>query len=130
MANGFGERQFEGYSYRNIHHLEPVGVSDQVVGQHNSALQSRVGPFRAIGICNVELGDGDGLDLVGLLGHEALDGVFVVVVEDGGHVGGGAAGERSLGRREAARSRGEEDEATLGDGGRAEAKRVVEERLS
>lgn len=99
-------RQFEGYSYRNIHHLEPVGVSDQIVGQDDGALQSRVGPFRAIGICNVELGDGDGLDLVGLLGHEALDSVFVVVVEDGGHVGGGAAGERSLRRREAARSRG------------------------
>lgn len=92
---------------RNIHHLEPVGVSHQVVGQNNGALQSRVIPFRAIGICNVELGDGDGLDFVGLLGDKALDSIFVVVVEDGGHVGGGAAGGRTLGGRRAARSRGD-----------------------
>lgn len=80
--------------WRNIYQFEPVGVADQIVGQHNGALQSRVGPFRAIGIRNIELGDGNGLDFVGLLGHEALDGILVVVVEDRGHVcgGGGRSG--------------------------------------
>lgn len=80
--------------WRDIHQFEPVCVADQVVGQHNGALQAGVGPFCAIGIRNVELGDGNGLNFVGLLRHEALDGVLVVVAEDGGHVcgGGGRSG--------------------------------------
>lgn len=69
-------------TYRDIHHLEPVRVADEVVRQNYGSLEPRVRPFRGIGIGNVEPGDSDSLDLVGLLGDESLDGVLVVIVED------------------------------------------------
>ena len=59
-------------------------------------MQSRISPFRAVRIGNVKPGDCDCLDLVGLFGHEPLDGGLIVVVEDRWHgVGGGGGGSRS-----------------------------------
>ena len=75
-------------TYRNVDHLEPEGVADQVVGQDDGALQARVGPSVAVGIGNVQLGDGDGVDFVARLGHGALDHLLVLVGQDRGHCGG------------------------------------------
>lgn len=69
-------------SGRDVHHLQPVRVSDCVIRQHHSALQARVCPFRSVGVCYVESSNGDGLDFVGRLGHEALDGFPVVFAEN------------------------------------------------
>lgn len=69
-------------TYRDIHHLEPVRVANEVIRQHDGSLEPRIRPFRGTGIGDVEPGDSDCLDLVGLLGDESLDGVLVVVVED------------------------------------------------
>lgn len=66
-------------SGRDIHHLQPVCVADEVIRQHDGALQTGVGPSRLVGIGDVEPRDGDGLDLVGGLGHEALDRLLVVI---------------------------------------------------
>jgi hypothetical protein len=73
---------------RNVHHLQPVGVADQVITQNDGALKSRIRPFRRIGVCYVESGDGDGLDLVGLLGHKSLDRILVILIQNGRHLGG------------------------------------------
>lgn len=75
---------------RNVNHLDPVGIADEVVGKHHGALQSSERPSRLIRVGNVETGDCDGLDLVALLGDEALDRLLVVVVQDGRHRGGGS----------------------------------------
>lgn len=64
----------------DVHHLYPVRVAHQVVDENNGALEPRVRPFGPIRIGDVEAGDGDGLDLVILLGNDALDGVLVVFV--------------------------------------------------
>lgn len=72
---------------RDIDQLQPVRVADEVIGQHNGTLEACVVPSRPVGVGDVEAGDGDGLDLVGLLGDMAFDRVLVVVVEDGRHVG-------------------------------------------
>ena len=60
-------------------------MSNEVVGQDDGALQAGVCPLGTVGIGDKKLRDGDGLDLVGLLGHEPLDGVLVVVVQNGRH---------------------------------------------
>ncbi len=52
-------------------------------------MQASVRPFRAVRVGDVELGDSDGMDLVGLLGHETLDGLAVVVIQNRRHGGGG-----------------------------------------
>jgi len=78
-------------TYRDVHQLDPEGVADQVVGQHNGALQPRVGPSVPIGVGNVQLGDGDGVDLVVLLGHVALHRLLVLVGKDRRHRDGGCA---------------------------------------
>lgn len=70
---------------RNVDQLEPEGVAYQVVGQHGSTLQARVRPSVAVGVGNVQFGDGDGVDLVGRLGHSALHRLLVLVGENRGH---------------------------------------------
>lgn len=40
-------------THRYVHHLQPVGVSNQVVGQHHGSLETSVRPFRAIRIRHV-----------------------------------------------------------------------------
>lgn len=94
MEPGFrGGRGEGGWSTnRNVDHFQPVRVADEIVGQDDGALETGVGPFGAVGVGNEETGDGDGLNLVGLLGNEALDRVLVIVVEDRRH-GGGEGGE-------------------------------------
>lgn len=84
-----------GASYRNVHQFDPVGIADQIVAENDGTLKSRVGPSRRVRVCNVEFGNGDGLDLVGLLGHVSQDGGLVGVVEDRWHIDVG----RRLGHR-------------------------------
>jgi hypothetical protein len=62
-------------------------VSDQVVRQHHGALQPRISPSLPVGVGNVQLGDGDGVDLVRGLGHGALHHLLVLVREDRRHCG-------------------------------------------
>lgn len=33
-------------TYGDIHHLEPVGIADKVIGEDDGALEARVGPSR------------------------------------------------------------------------------------
>jgi hypothetical protein len=82
-------------SGRDVHHLDPVGVADKVVRQHDGTLQARVCPFRSVGMGYVEPSHADGMDLISLLGNKALDDLAVVVTEYGGHGGG----EKPSGRR-------------------------------
>lgn len=74
---------------RYVDHLEPEGISDQVVGQHNGTLQARVGPSVPVGVGDIQLGDGDGVDLVARLGDGALDHLLVLIGQNGRHCGGG-----------------------------------------
>lgn len=37
-------RQAKG-AYRDVDQLQPVGMSNQVVGEHDSSLKSGIGPF-------------------------------------------------------------------------------------
>lgn len=85
-------------TYRYVHHLEPEGVADQVVCQHDGALQARVGPSVPVGVGDVQLGDGDGVDLVGRLGHGALHRLLVLVGENRRHCGVLRDLERGVGR--------------------------------
>lgn len=66
-------------TYRNINHLDPVRVAHEIVCQHDGTLEPGIGPFRRVGVGYIEPGDGDSVDLVGLLGHAALDRLLVVV---------------------------------------------------
>lgn len=70
---------------RNIHQLDPVCISHQVVGEHSCSLQPCVNPFRWIWICNVETSYGNGLYFVGCFRHLALHNLLVVFGEDGRH---------------------------------------------
>lgn len=79
------------WTYRYIDQLQPESVSNCVVRQDSSALEACVGPPMLVGIGNVQLGDGDGMDLVGSLGDGALDRLLVFVREYRRH-GGGFAG--------------------------------------
>jgi hypothetical protein len=72
---------------RDVHHLEPVGIADQIVGEDDCALEACIGPFCRVRVCYIESCDADSLDLVGLLGHVSLDGVLVLVAKDGRHFG-------------------------------------------
>lgn len=71
---------------RDVDQLQPEGVADQVVGQHGGALQARVGPLLRVRVGDVQLGHGDGMDLVRLLGHGALHRLLVLVGQDRGHL--------------------------------------------
>jgi len=74
---------------RDVHKLDKVGVAHEIIGEDRSALQASVGPSVAVvWVSNVELGNGDSVDLVGGLRHGTFDSLFVVVREDGGHGGG------------------------------------------
>jgi hypothetical protein len=64
---------------RDVNHLYPVSVSNQIIDERNSSLKPGICPFRATGIGNVESSNGDGLDLVGLFRNKPLDGVLIVV---------------------------------------------------
>lgn len=76
-------------TYRDVDKLEPVRVPHQIVGENNGALEPRVGPFGPVRIGDVQASDGDGLDLVGVLGHHALDRLLVLLAQYGRHCGGG-----------------------------------------
>lgn len=69
-------------TYRHINQFDPESISDQIIGKHRSALKSGIGPFVPVWVGNVQLGDGNSMDLVGGLGHRSLDSQFVVVVEN------------------------------------------------
>ena len=74
---------------RDVHELDEVGVAHEIIGEDRSALQASVGPSVAVvWVSNVELGNGDSVDLVGSLRYGTLDSLLVVVREDGGHGGG------------------------------------------
>jgi len=67
-------------AYRDVDHLDPEGVADEVVGEDYGALQAGILPSVVIRVCNVQLGDSDGVDLVGRLGDPSLDILLVIVV--------------------------------------------------
>jgi hypothetical protein len=75
-------------TYRDVHHLQPEGVADQVVREDGRALQPRVGPSVPVRVGNVQLRDGDGVDLVRRLGDGALHRLLVIVRENRRHGGG------------------------------------------
>lgn len=66
--------------YRDVDHLDPEGVADEIVGEDYGALEAGILPSGVVRICNVQFGDGYGMDLVGSLGHLALDILLVIVV--------------------------------------------------
>lgn len=69
--------------WRDIHELNEVCITHEIVSQDCSALQASVGPSSSVRrVCNVELSDGYGVDLVGGFGNSALDSLLVVVRED------------------------------------------------
>lgn len=72
---------------RDVDQFQPEGVADQVVGQHDGALQPRVRPSVTVGVGDVEFGDGDGVDLVGRLGHCTLHRLLVLVRQNRRHSG-------------------------------------------
>lgn len=67
---------------RDIDELEPEGVADEVIGEDDGALEAGVGPAVVGGRAAVELGDGDGVDLVAGFGDGPFDGLLVVVGEN------------------------------------------------
>ena len=74
---------------RNVDQLDEVGVAHQIIGEDRGALQAGVGPSVAVvWVSNVELGNGDSMDLVGSLRYGTLDSLLVVVRKDGWHGGG------------------------------------------
>lgn len=70
---------------RDVDHLDPEGIADQVIGEDYSALQAGILPSIVVWVGNVQLGHGDSMDLVGSLGHLPLDILLVVVVQYRGH---------------------------------------------
>jgi len=91
-AGGLYQSQFppeEGRvkTYRNVYQLNPEGVAHQVVGEHSSTLQPRVGPLMLLWVGNIELRNGHGVDLVVLLGHGALDRLLILVGQNRWHRG-------------------------------------------
>lgn len=67
---------------RDVDQFDPKCVAHQIVCKHGGALQARIGPSRAVGICNVQLSDGNRLDLVGGFRHGALDRLLVLLCQD------------------------------------------------
>lgn len=99
-------------TYGYVNHLQPVCIANQVVGEHYSSLQAGVRPSSGIGrLSNVEASYCDSLDLVALLGDEALDSLLVCIVEDRRHGGSG------LGRRNRGREGGGLVESEMGQAG-------------
>ena len=72
---------------RHIDELDPEGVSHQVVGQDCCPLQTRVGPSVPVRIGDVELRNGDSMDLVRGLRDRPLDGLLIFIRKDGRHGG-------------------------------------------
>ncbi len=72
-------------AHRYIYHLHPVCFPPPGHGEDGSTLQSCVGPFLPVWVRDIESGDGNGLDLVGLPGDDSLDGLLVLLKEDRGH---------------------------------------------
>lgn len=70
------------HTYRDVDQLDPEGVTDQIVRQHGRALEACVCPAGPVRVGNIQLGDGDGVDLVGRLGNGALDRQLVLVGQD------------------------------------------------
>ena len=70
----------EEQAYRDVDHLDPEGVADEIVGKDYGALQAGKLPSVVVWICNVQFGDSDGMDLVGSLGDLSLDILLVIVI--------------------------------------------------
>lgn len=66
--------------YRDVDHLDPEGIADKIVGEDYGALETGILPSVVVWICNVQFGDGNSVDLVGSLGHLALDILLVIVI--------------------------------------------------
>lgn len=65
---------------RDIYQLDEVGIAHEVVCQDCSTLQASVYPSTSVRrVRNVQLGDCDGVDLVGRFGYGALHRLLVVV---------------------------------------------------
>ena len=98
----------EGTTYRDVHHLQPVGMAYQVVREHDRPLESRVRPFRPIRVGDVEPCYADCLDLVRHLGYESFDCLLVLLAEDRRHLDGDSG--TTAGR---SRVRGEESKVNV-----------------
>jgi ActR/RegA family two-component response regulator len=65
---------------RDVHKLDEVGVAHKIIRQYRSALQAGKGPSPAVvWVGDVQLSNGNGVDLVGGFWHSALDSLLVVV---------------------------------------------------
>ena len=69
-------------TYRYINQFDPEGVSYQIVGQDDGALQSCIGPSLFVCIGDIEARNGDCLDLVGRLWNRPFHGLLVGVRQD------------------------------------------------
>ena len=68
---------------RDVHELDEVGVTNKIIGEDRSTLESSVYPSAPFcRVCDVEFGNRNGVDFVGGFRHSALDSLLVVVRED------------------------------------------------
>ena len=44
----------------DIDQFDPKGIADQVIGEHRRTLQSGIGPFGRVWVCDVQASDGNG----------------------------------------------------------------------
>lgn len=51
-------------SWRYVNQLDPKGVAHKIVGEYSSSLEAGVSPFISIGMCDVQSGDCNSLNLV------------------------------------------------------------------
>jgi hypothetical protein len=73
------------FTHRYVHQFNPQCMTYKVIGKNSSALQASISPSRPIGICNVQLRNSHGEDLVGGLRNRTLDDLFVFLREYGRH---------------------------------------------
>ena len=71
--------------YRYIHQFDPIGIANQVVREHASALEPSVDPSLGIWICDIETYDRHGMNLVGRFRDSAFDAVLICLGQYGGH---------------------------------------------
>jgi hypothetical protein len=75
-------------TYRYVHQFQPESVADQVIRQYCSALQPSIGPSVLVRIGNIQLRNGDSVDLIRRLWNSALHRLLVLVRENRRHGGG------------------------------------------
>lgn len=70
---------FNSGTYRNIHHLNPKGISNKVVCEDYSALQACINPSLPVWVSYIQPRDSDSLDLVGRLRNSPFNRFLIIV---------------------------------------------------